>query len=69
MWIVKEEFADMTDNGFQYRVGDVFPRSGVEVPETRLRELSSSTNRLGVQLIAKSEPKPKRSRRKPAKEG
>ena len=56
-------FRDLKDNGHVYKVGDTFPRDGVEVSDARLSELSSSRNRQGTPLIervpeVKAEPEP-----------
>lgn len=58
MWIVKEAFSDVKDNGYVYKVGDTYPREGYEASEDRLRELSSHTNRLGAVLIEKGHTEP-----------
>jgi hypothetical protein len=42
---------DLTDNNYEYRAGDEFPRSGLEVSAKRLHELSTEANRRGVVLI------------------
>lgn len=36
---------------YEYNVGDVFPRYGMEVSEERIQELAGSNNKLGVSLI------------------
>ena len=68
MYVVKEEFADIRDNGYVYHEGDSYPRAGYEADELRIRELASHTNRLGVPLIVKVERKtePKKRTRKKA---
>lgn len=69
MLLCVTEFADMTDNGYVYRPGDAFPRSGVEVNEERVAELMSNTNRLGVPVvIEKAEEKPKPKKKSEEKE-
>lgn len=55
MYKVIKLFADLQDNNHVYNIGDVFPRSGVEVTEERLAELASSNNKQGVPLIEKVE--------------
>lgn len=58
MYKVIKYFTDLHDKNHPYNVGDTFPRSGLEVTEGRLAELSGSTNRQGVPLIEKvAEPK------------
>lgn len=51
MFRVVVAFADMQDGGYIYRVGDVYPRDGLEVGPSRLEELSSTNNRIGAALI------------------
>lgn len=53
MYKVIKYFLDLQDGNHPYHVGDVFPRSGVEVKEERLEELAGSENRQKVPLIAK----------------
>lgn len=51
MFVVIKPFRDMQDNNFVYKAGDQFPRDGAEVSEDRLKELSSSDNKIGRPLI------------------
>ena len=51
-YLVIVPFTDLQDNDFQYRVGDEYPRSGLEVSNERLEELSTKNNRRGIQIIA-----------------
>lgn len=51
-------FTDLQDRDHPYNVGDVFPRDGVTVTETRLQELSTAANRQGVPLIQAVEEDP-----------
>jgi T4 recombination endonuclease VII, dimerisation. len=44
-------FNDLQDNRHEYKVGDTFPREGVEPSEERLKELSSAENKRGKVLI------------------
>ena len=44
-------FTDMQDNNYPYDEGDIFPRQGLSVSENRLKELSTTDNRRGIQLI------------------
>lgn len=44
-------FTDLQDNGHRYNVGDVFPRIGQTVSESRLEELSTNKNKRGMPLI------------------
>ena len=58
MFRVIKYFTDMQDNNFAYNVGDEYPRKGMSVMPSRLRELSGSNNRQGVPLIEEvAEPK------------
>lgn len=50
-------FTDKQDMGYEYKVGDEFPRKGRQVSNERLAELSGSKNLQGVPLIRKEEPK------------
>lgn len=57
MYKVIKFFIDLEDN-HPYDVGDTFPRKGMSVMPSRLRELSGSDNRQGVPLIEEvAEPK------------
>lgn len=51
MYKVIKGFADMLDNGFVYKAGDIFPRDRVDVTDQRIAELSSFSNRVGEPLI------------------
>ena len=44
-------FEDLQDFNHPYKVGDVFPRLGMKVSESRLLELSTSKNRRKKPLI------------------
>ena len=48
-------FSDLHDKSFEYRPGDIFPRSGLKVSPERLEELSTNKNRRGIPLIVKVE--------------
>lgn len=48
-------FTDLQDSGHPYKPGDKFPRDGITVNESRLRELSGSGNRQKKPLIRKTE--------------
>lgn len=48
-------FSDLHDKSFEYRPGDVFPRSGLKVSKERIEELLSTNNRRGKPLIEKVE--------------
>lgn len=51
MYKVISYFTDLQDSNHPYKVGDVFPRLGMNVSEARLKELSSSNNRRKKPLI------------------
>lgn len=49
-------FIDLCDDNHTYNVGDKFPRSGMEVSDERIKELSGSSNRQGIPLIKEVTP-------------
>lgn len=51
MYRVIEFFTDLQDNNYAYKVGDEFPRHGLNVSEERIRELSGSNNKRHMPLI------------------
>ena len=51
MYKVIKYFTDMQDNNFAYNVGDEYPRKGMSVLPSRIRELASDENRQGCPLI------------------
>ena len=51
MFRVIKHFTDMQDNNFAYEIGDTFPRKGLNVLPSRIRELASDENRQGCPLI------------------
>lgn len=66
MYRVIKHFTDMQDNNFAYQVGDEYPRKGVSVLPSRIRELAGSKNRQGVPLIEETpdvEDKPEKKTR------
>ncbi|MDU0422502.1 Rho termination factor N-terminal domain-containing protein [Staphylococcus haemolyticus] len=44
-------FTDLQDDDYEYNVGDPFPRTGLDVSEERLTELSTKNNRQNKPLI------------------
>ena len=52
---VIKHFTDMQDNNHAYNEGDMFPREGVSVLPSRIRELSTAENRRGIPLIEEVE--------------
>lgn len=51
MFRVIKHFTDMQDNNFAYNVGDEYPRKGMNVLPSRIKELASNKNRQGCPLI------------------
>lgn len=51
MYKVIKYFTDMQDNNFAYNVGDEYPRKGLSVLPSRIKELASDKNRQGCPLI------------------
>ena len=51
MYRVTKAFTDMQDGNFAYNVGDEFPRKGMSVLPSRIKELASDKNRQGCPLI------------------
>ena len=51
MYKVIKHFTDLQDNNFAYNVGDEYPRKGMSILPSRIRELATDKNRQGVPLI------------------
>lgn len=51
MYKVIAYFKDLQDNNYEYNVGDVFPREGLEVSDERIAELSGKENKRRIPLI------------------
>lgn len=51
MYRVIKAFVDLQDNNYSYNVGDEYPRKGMSVLPSRIKELASKKNRQGVPLI------------------
>lgn len=50
------DFKDLKDNGYVYIVGDIYPREENDnVTEGRIKELMSTENKIGKQLIKERE--------------
>lgn len=45
MYRAIEDFADLQDNRYSYKTGDVFPRDGLKVSAERIKELATKKNR------------------------
>lgn len=61
MYIVVKDFTDRIDKHI-YRAGDKYPRSGVDVSDDRVAELTSKNNMRGevlVKVVEKAEISPK----------
>ena len=66
MYKVIKHFTDMQDNNFAYQVGDEYPRKGMSVLPSRIKELASDKNRQGSPLIVEIpdvEEKPKKEKK------
>ena len=46
-------FEDLTDKGYPYKVGDAYPRKGLNPSRKRIEELSTDKNIRGIPLISK----------------
>ena len=44
-------FTDLQDNGYPYKVGDTYPREGMNPDAARIFELSTDANQRGIPLI------------------
>lgn len=66
-YIVISFFTDLHDNDHPYNVGDIFPRSGVEVTEQRIAELAGSNNKQHKPLIKCVEEAPKKTAKRAKK--
>lgn len=58
VYVVIESFADLQDNGYRYKKGDIYPREEKKVSEARIRVLLSDINRQKKPLIKKVINKP-----------
>ena len=68
MFRVIKYFTDMQDNNFAYNVGDEYPRKGMSVLPSRIKELAGNKNRQGCPLIEEIPEKveePKKEKKKP----
>lgn len=59
MYKVIKPFRDLQDGNHRYIPGDEYPRSGLEVSQSRLEELSTANNRIGYPVIEIIKEKPK----------
>lgn len=70
MYKVIKYFTDIQDNSFEYKEGDEFPRKGLTVLPSRLKELSTTNNRrkeILIQEIPDEEPKEDTKRERKSK--
>ena len=51
MYKVIKHFTDMQDANFAYEIGDTYPRKGLSVLPSRIKELAGNKNRQGCPLI------------------
>ena len=73
MFRVIKHFTDMQDGNFAYEIGDTYPRKGLSVLPSRIKELAGKNNRQGCPLIeeipeVEETPKKKKSVEKADKE-
>lgn len=50
---VVHRFKDLEDNDYIYKIGDIYPREGLEPTKKRIKELSTEKNKIGEVLIKK----------------
>lgn len=53
--VIYKAFKDLEDNNYIYKKGDIYPREGLEPTKKRIKELSSTKNKIGKALIQKIE--------------
>ena len=58
----------MQDNNFAYQVGDEYPRKGLSVLPSRIKELAGKKNRQGCPLIEEIEDEKPEKKSKAEKE-
>lgn len=68
MYKVIKHFTDLQDNDHSYNVGDEYPRKGLNVLPSRVKELASNNNRRGEPLIEEVPDKKTKSEDKTGKE-
>ena len=69
MYKVIKYFEDLQDGRHAYKVGDEYPREGVEPTEERIAELSGEANKQGEPLIkeVKTKTRPKKDTKEVSK--
>ncbi len=60
------DFKDLQDNGYIYRAGDIFPRTGYAPTGKRLADLLSGNNKRGRAVIVAVAESPKEVEETPA---
>lgn len=73
MYKVIKPFTDLQDSNYKYDIGDIYPRKGLNVLQSRINELASNKNLQKTPLIEEipenvDEPKKKKSVEKADKE-
>ena len=68
MFKVIKQFKDLQDGMHLYKVGDTYPRAGLEPSEDRIKELSTNANKQKQPLIKEVEQPKKAVKKKKAKE-
>ena len=66
MYKVIKPFTDLQDSNYKYDIGDIYPRKGLNVLQSRINELASNKNLQKTPLIEEipekvDEPKKKKS--------
>ena len=51
MYRVIKHFVDLQDNNYKYDIGDIYPRKGLNVLQSRINELASDKNLQKIPLI------------------
>lgn len=60
MYKVVKSFTDLQDNNYLYKENDTYPRKGLDVLPSRVKELATKANRRGEILIVEVEDEPKK---------
>lgn len=69
MYRVVEQFADLQDDKYIYEIGMIYPRKGHNPSDERIKELTSSENKVGKPVIEFfADPEPKQEDSKPKKD-
>ena len=65
MFRVIKHFVDLQDSNYKYEIGDIYPRKGLNVLQSRINELASNKNLQRTPLIEEVpdiEEKPKKKK-------